>query len=67
MRANGPSRTNSEDWPRYTVKCTRGAEAAGLDGVFDDDEVVLFDPTRKGSGHWLSATARTAVRVDENL
>lgn len=67
MSADGPNHSRAEEWPRYTVKCTLGAEAAGLDGSFDDDEVVLFDPTRKGPGHWLSATACSVVRTDENL
>lgn len=67
MRTGGSSHRGPEDWPRYTVKCTLGAQAAGLDGSFADDEVVLFDPTRKGEGHWLSASASDAVRMDDNL
>jgi hypothetical protein len=67
MRANEPNRASSDDWPRYTVKCTRGSQTAGLDGSFADDEVVLFDPTQKGAGHWLSATVGSVVRTDENL
>lgn len=67
MSADRRSRPSADDWPRYTVKCTFGARAAGLDGSFADDEVVLFDPTRKGEGHWLSAAAGSVVRTDDCL
>jgi hypothetical protein len=67
MSTDPKSRSSPDDWPRYTVKCTLGAEAAGIDGTFADDEMVLFDPTRKGTGHWLSAAEGSFVRVDESL
>jgi hypothetical protein len=65
MSTDRPTGTPGDDWPRYTVKCTRGSEAGGLDGSFADDEVVLFDPTHKGAGRWLSAAAAVVVPVDE--
>lgn len=67
MNTDRPRRSSADDWPRYTVKCMLGAQVVGLDGAFGADDVVLFDPTHKGSGHWLSAAEGSFVRVDDCL
>jgi hypothetical protein len=65
MSTDRPSEALVDDWPRYTVTCTHGSEADGIDGSFADDEVVLFDPTHTGAGRWLAATEAVVVPVDE--
>lgn len=53
------------EWPRFTVKYAFGCQVPGIDAVFDADEVVLFDPTRKGSTHWVSAKKGSYVPLEE--
>ena len=57
----------TDEWPRFTVKYTFGSQIPGIDGHFDPDEVVLFDPTRKGDSHWISAKKGSYVPLEETL
>lgn len=55
----------TEEWPRYTLKYTFGCEVPGIDATFEEDEVVLFDPTRKGGRNWISAKEGSYVPLEE--
>lgn len=55
----------TDDWPRYTFKYAFGCQVPGIDALFDADEVVLFDPTRTGSSHWISAKKGSYVPLEE--
>ena len=57
----------TDEWHRFTVKYTFGSQVPGIDGQFEADEVVLFDPTRKGETHWISAKKGSYVPLEETL
>lgn len=61
------SQESAEEWPRFTVKCAFGSRVPGIDESFDSDDVVLFDPTRKGNDSWVSASSGSYVSLEETL
>lgn len=66
MTAGTPQQSSEvDDWPQYTVKYTSGPTVPGIDEVFDADDVVLFDPTRKGGSNWIAAAEGSCVPLEE--
>lgn len=55
----------NRQWPEFTVKYAFGRQVPGIDAVFEADEVVLFDPIRTGSSHWISAEKGAYVPLEE--
>ncbi|WP_101298242.1 hypothetical protein [Halegenticoccus soli] len=60
--AQGPAST--DEWPRFTLRYTFGSPASDIDGTFEPDEVIVFDPTKKGGTHWVSAEAGWYVPLE---
>ena len=65
MSVDETQKPTHEQWPRFTVKYAFGCQVPGIDATFDPDEVVLFDPTRKGGSHWISAKKESYVPLEE--
>lgn len=65
MKTDETRLTAAQEWPQFTVKCVLGGYIHGIDAVFDADEVVLFDPTRKGGSAWISAKSGSYIPIDE--
>lgn len=57
--------TAAKEWPQFPIKCALGRYLHGLDTEFDANDVILFDPTRKGGSAWISAKSGSYVPVDE--
>lgn len=58
--------SKSQDWPTFALRYTFNLEGIALEGLFDPDEVVVFDATRgRPDNRWIAAKSGSYLSLEK--